>query len=449
MYDVALFILFVAGVHTALPLYWWTEFPVPYIACGVAMILTVPRIVPEMRRIKWRESWAVPAYLIVAVVITLVAAQRQYLVYSLRGVGQLVYSVAIAVSLYWLVVKIPRARLASVCLVLLLFLTAAAALEALGPLKNIVDTAVGWLSPDWNYSLDERDIMMTGAVRSKAFAPEPSIAAGNILWLSMLFLWSARLGAFQTTLWMMLMAVGIWAIRSPLFLLTLVCGFVLLAARRWADPTWRKLSSWRMVPVLLAILLNVAVLASAFSIFYERAISIGEGEGSFIMRITGPFYYSVQFLRTHPVMGVGVVGDLRSLTGEIAKAYDAQGLYMRAEDSIEKSVSNRFALHLIYFGGLGSVVTLALLMKASRLGHRFFWWVMFMQMACFMMIGGGYNSAPMWCQFASLLAVVRLKLAADREEIARAMRPRAAPRTGGAASRPMVPVAGPRAAFRA
>ena len=46
MYDVALFILFVAGVHTALPLYWWTEFPVPYIACGVAMILTVPRIVP-------------------------------------------------------------------------------------------------------------------------------------------------------------------------------------------------------------------------------------------------------------------------------------------------------------------------------------------------------------------------------------------------------------------
>ena len=449
MYDVALFILFFTGVHTAVSLYWWTAFPVPYIACGAAMLLSVPRILPALRRITWRQSWAVPAYLIVAVVITLLTAQRQYLVYSIRGVGQLVYSVATAVSLYWLVLKIPRARLARVCLALLVLLTAVAVLEALGPLKGLVDTVVSWLSPNWNYSSEERDIILMGAIRSKAFAPEPSIAAVSIFWLSMMFLWSTRLGTFQMTAWMVLMAADIWAIRSPVFLLTLVCGFVLLAVRRMADPTWQKLSSWRMVPVLLAVLLNVTVLAGAFSIFYQRAISIETGEGSYIMRISGPFVFTGKFLATHPIAGVGVVGDLRNLTEEIAKAYDSLGLRLDPTESIEKAVSNRLALHFIYFGGVGSVITIALLLKASRLGHRLFWFVLLMQIVCFTLTGGGYNSAPMWAEFAALLAVARIKLAADREEIRRELMLPIAPRPTNGKRKSMAARFGVRSVFRA
>src|SRR5579863_9344453 len=215
------FCLYVVGVLTAFGISIGGGAPFPYMLCGVAGLLAALCILPYLLCLRLKDCWPIVAYLALATVCTGIAAEQDYLVRSARGILQLYYSVALAAGLYFIVLSIPREKMVSICLIVCVIMALASVLEFFGPLRNLSDSFRQLASPNWGYDNDARDLAMHGAVRSKVFSPEPSVAATCFFWISMMFLWSMTVNPRHLVLWLMAAVVMLWTVRSP----TLVVAF--------------------------------------------------------------------------------------------------------------------------------------------------------------------------------------------------------------------------------
>jgi len=410
--------LYVLGVLTAYVLPFGSNAPFPYALCGLASILILPYVFPELLRVRLRNGWPIISYLFLATIITAIAAEPGYLMRSLRGISQLYYSVTAAVCLYFLVRSIPRFKMANICLSILVIMAILSVLEFLGPLRGLSDSFREMASPGWGYSNDDRDLSMHGAVRSKVFSPEPSTAAESFFWISMLFLWSSASDYRRLSIWFATVVVMLWTVRSPSLIAAIACSFITIYAFQFVN-SGRKFTARRNLE-LLGILATVILVVSiaAYGMFVERLSSISSGEASFTMRITGALQFAAEYVTNHVWFGTGVVGDLEMLTDQIASFYISLGLQSTTGIDLNtnagavvasRGLANNIAIHFVYFGGIGGIVAGALIVRALFLSNAWLWAVLLLQIFSFSMSNAGYNSAPIWCIGSSLLAAAKLK----------------------------------------
>ena len=413
---IAVFCLYFAGIHTAFYISLGAGLPIPYLMCGIAGVLAFPSILPELRGVRLNDSWPLLAYVVMATVVTAIAAEPTYIMRSVKGVLQLYYSLAAAICLYFVVLTIPRRKMSSLCLVLLCVMAGMAVLESFGTLREYFDSVGRWLSPDWIYSSDARDELLHGAIRTKVLSPEPSTAATSFFWVSMLFFWSWRPTFKQASLWGVTAMIMLATVRSPGLIVAIAFSFLSIYGFRLIGQKNRFSLGTNIALLALLTLVAVGITVSVFSIFEERFYSIMAGEGSFSMRITGALQFATDYVIQHPWIGTGVVGDLEMLSQEIAGFYRSIGMGVGIDTRTysgwvmaSKGLSNNIALHFVYFGGVGGLVSAVLLLRASWLRNRWLWTILVLQILAFSMSGGGYNSAPIWCIGASLIAAAKLK----------------------------------------
>jgi hypothetical protein len=418
------FCLYVFGIHTVFGVPMGDGAPFPFILCAVASLLALPCVLPYLLRLRLSNCWPMVAYLLLATVITAVAAEPSYYARSLRGILQLYYSVALATCLFWVILSIPRQKLASVCLLILVVLALASLLEFLGPLRDISDRFREIASPNWGYDANERDLAMHGAVRTKVFSPEPSIAATTFFWVSMMFFWSATMSFRQFLLWLTPAIIMLWTNRSPTLIAAIACcGFTYYALEFIAGGK-RFLTNRNLSVLAISAGVVAAIVIGAYSLFEERFASILSGEGSFAMRETGALQFAGEYVTQHPFIGTGVVGDFEMLTDDIVSLYHSLGVDSQAGMDLNtsagsvvasKGLTNDVAIHFTYFGGIGGIIEAALLIAALYLCNRWLWALVLLDVFAFSMSGGGYNGPPIWFIGFSLLAVAKLKEASLRE----------------------------------
>ena len=410
---IIIFVLYVFGLHTSYTYLLDPTTPIPFTVCALAFLLSVPVVVMQARSGKLKQIWPFLAYILLAIVVTYITAQPEYYLKSFRGALQLVYSLVIATGLYYLVLSMPQATLARVCFVLLIGLAVFAALEripAVGALSDrfraLLDT--GGLAGGV-YNSDLRDIAMHGDIRSKVFSLEPSHAAITFFWLSMVFIWSSRGRALTIAVWLCACALSIWSIQSPILLMAVVCGVPAFSLVRRSRHASALPLEFQVLPLLVTLALTGILFYVTWDLFSARAGDVIAGEGSFIMRVSGPWLFLTEFIPKFPFVGVGVVGDLDMLSEQLLGMYRALGLSWMGPEFVGKSLSNCLGLHFVYFGGLGSLVTLWLLLKASWMNDRKIWLLVMVQSAALWMSMGGYNSVRVWCVSFALLAAARSK----------------------------------------
>jgi hypothetical protein len=431
------FLLFFFGVHSALSMQLGLGAPFPYILCGVASICALGIVLPQLLLSRLRNWLPLISYLILATLVTAIAAEPAYFARSARGVLQLYYSVATGVILYYLVLIIPRERMATICLVVLVVLSSASLLEFLGPLRGVSNSFRGIATPGWGYDGDERDLAMHGAIRSKVFSPEPSAVATSFFWLSMLFCWSSRLQARQLLIWLATAVILLWTVRSPTLIVAMACSFCTICVLQIVGN--RRMVFTRRTLASIGITAGVCLMIglAARGIFAERFKSISDGEGSFTMRETGSFQFAGEFLTSHVMIGTGVVGDLEMLSNELTSFGRSLGLGQNKDTdngqfAAGKDLTNNVAIHFVYFGGVCGVIAACLLIMSLYLANRWLWVVILLQIFAFAMSGGAYNSAPIWCIGFSLAAAARLRVASLERSLARIDRSLASPGGFGA-----------------
>jgi hypothetical protein len=423
------FCLFFVGIHTVYGLPLGGETAFPFILCGIASALALPSILPQLLRLRLKTCWPMIAYLALATLITAVAAEPGFFVRSIRGILGLYYSVAVASCLFFMVSLIPRQKMATVCLIICVIMALASLLEFLGPLRNTSDTFRALVSPNWGYDADERDLAMHGAVRSKVFTPEPSLAATSFFWISMLYLCSMTINYRQLLLWFVAAITMLWTVRSPTLIAAMACSFISFFIFHSLG-AGKRLFTRRNLTILLVCLAIVASVAiAAHGIFEARIASISSGEeGSFIMRETGALQFAAEYVTKHPILGTGVVGDLEMLSNDIVSFLTSLSVVIdmgtiSGITEARKAITNVIALHFIYYGGVGGLVELAFLFASLYLRNRCLFALLLFQVVVFSMSGGGYNGPPIWCISSSLLAAAKLKEVSLREsEVRRAWR---------------------------
>jgi len=414
--SITVFCLYFAGLHTALNLSLGAGVPIPYLLCGIACVLSLYIGAAQMRGISLKESWPLVTYVILAVMVTAVAAESDYVTRSAKGILQLFYSLTVAICLYFLVLSIPRDRMTSLCLILLTIMAVASVLESVPLLREYFDSVGEWLSPDWFSSNDLRDELIHGATRAKILSPEPSVAATSFFWVSMLFSWCWRPNLKQGLWWGATAMILLFTVRSPIVIIGIALSVIAIYWFRMANQKARSSLGTNIALLVLLVLVAIGVSFVAYNIFEARLESILSGEGSFSMRVSGALQFAADYAIRHPWFGTGVVGDLEMLSEEIVGFYRSIGMGSGFDISTyggwvtaRKGLSNDIALHFVYFGGIGGLVAGGLLLRVLKLSNRWLWTMLVFQIFTFSMASGGYNSAPIWCIGASLLAAAKLK----------------------------------------
>lgn len=407
------FVLFVIGLHTTFVMALPSGKYFPYILCLLAVLFSLPAVFrTRFTREEGKKGLQLFVFYILVAVITWFSTADIYWLRGVRGLAQLAYSLGLAMGLYHLVSNIDRVRLSRLCLTILAFMAVAGALEALGPLRSLSDAFRSWSNPSWFYDSDYRDLSEMGAIRAKIFCPEPSMVGITAYWLTMIIVWGGAMRVFGMVVLFISLLLLTWSVRSPFLGITVVMAFISAFMLKLFDrgALRTKLMGWPKIlgACALAILAGMAL----WPLFSERYQSLIEGDGSFNMRFRGPFIFSTNFVMNNPLVGVGMIGDLEILVSDIRTLYMDLGMQWIAEVDdtfLAKGLSNAVALHFVYFGGVSGFGLLALLVVITRLRNLGYWIVLLLQLGVFWQLQGGYNSAPIWCISAALLAAAQMR----------------------------------------
>ena len=409
MINVLTVFLYVVGIETTYTYFINPELPIPFTVCALAACLATRSIYDVLKH--WNnERWWLVCYVAIALVITAATARGEYYGKSIRGASQLIYSLWLALGFYCALSKLPRATISRMALGILWFIAIFAVLEKNPEVSAISDRFRALMDTGGTmggvYDSDLRDIATHGTIRAKVFALEPSHAAITFFYVSMVFIWAARAGLVANLAWLGACAFALWGIRSPILVPCAFVGLITIVVIRRQQRT-AILKEVQLANGLMAIGVFFAMAFVSWDLFAERANEIVEGEGSFMQRVSGPWIFLREYLPKHPLVGTGVVGDLDLLSDQLLGLYRSLGASWMGPEFVGKTISNCLGLHFIYFGALGGLVTLGLLLKATWLNNRAFWCVLCVQLLCVWMSMGGYNSARVWCASAAILCMAR------------------------------------------
>lgn len=391
--------LFVIGFHTSFTVELAPSLPVPMTICGVTALI-VTFLLPSRELLD--ISRPMTLYLLSALVVNTLAFDEIYWTKYVTGFVQLAYSLWIAQCTYVLVASIPPSKLALTCLALIGAVTALSVAELAPQLKEYMEIISGVIAPAGEANI-ERDTLLHGATRARALALEPSHAALTLSVLSYCFFWTGAIKRFYLLLWLVALLTSIWMIRSPIILVTLITAIgSLVMSQRWD----------RAVVGLFAACIGLAglmiVFADAFDkIYLHRITAMAEGEGSFVMRLVAPFMFLFQKISENIIIGSGVVGNLEMYASEILSLYHGMGMKYITVETAGLSLTNNIALHFIFFGFAGGLISAWLLIAATRLDNPRHWFILLLQLLTLSLACGGYVAPRIWCMSAMLVAAAR------------------------------------------
>jgi hypothetical protein len=355
--DIALIVVFVAGIYTSFPLTISKTVPFPSAPSGIAGALMLWRRRGDMTAEGLTAGLVVFATYVASV---LLAPDLSFLPRRLNGLVQLTYSLAIGYGLFATVIRGTRDQVAGLFLCCALVLLIGCLLETYGGLRPVSDAVRKVLYSRGLYEADLRDLQYYDRIRPKFFASEPSSVTFCYTLFS--FLWLVVSGfRWKLAGYAVLTAGGLFALPGPTLLLMvvlLVPWMLFLASRRDG-----RIRFGRLLPAGLACLLcGVMVVVLATTVFSQRHrdAAIGEDPSGFY-RVRGPAMAGLDVVRTLPVAGAGLTGE-PYVKDQVLNLYVRSPGYSTRWPMVHPSselLINYFWLHWIYLGVLMGILSLA------------------------------------------------------------------------------------------
>jgi hypothetical protein len=420
--DLALVVIFLAGIYLGIALQITPTIPMPAMPAGFTGVILLWR----------RRDDITPSHLAALLVVLLCyigsilsAGNYAFLIKRFTGLIQLTYSLMIGYALFLTLVRASRDQLAHLFMSFSLLLLFGALLESYGGLRPISDAVRQHLYSRGVYDADLRDEILYGRIRPKFFASEPSaVTFGYTLF---------AFGWLATTRWrwkyvgyLGLLAIGVVALPGPTLLLMLLLA---VPVELFLSGGTNRSAARGIKIAVMSVMVVIAFAWASTSIFSQRFRDISQGnDPSFFFRVTGPALIAIDVMHRHPWAGSGLTAE-NYIADEIMNVYMRSGIFYSGWqfEKISDSITNYFWLHWIYLGviwGVVVVVALNFWLKVLGVSNTVFCWMVW---AILGQASGAYVSPKTWTVFllAAAAAVVR------RQQPAQAGAVQAAPRAYG------------------
>lgn len=392
--DMALVVLFMAGLYTQYAIQISANLPLPSAPSGVAGLLLL-----------WRRREAISVNSLIAffclmtiyVASILLAPNVAFLPKRFNGLVQLTYSLVVGYGLFLTLVRASRRQVAGLFLGATLLILVGCLLEVHGGLRPVSDAVRAALYPTARmYEDDLRDVLLYKRIRPKFLASEPSSVTFSFALFA--FVWfTVSTWRYKLVTYVMLFAVGLFAMPGPTLLLMVLMGLpylLFLASRRDGRLNARRFLQVAVLAVLLGV--GFGLLAKeAFPTRFEQAT--GGDDPSFFYRVQGPAIVGIDSILNSPT-GAGLTSEqfLESRMLELYAHSPAYSSGWEAVKSARELLHNYFWQHWIYLGaffGVLVIVAISLWLRALDVPSPAFCWFVWAIMG---QAAGAYVGPSCW-----------------------------------------------------
>ncbi|SKA37658.1 hypothetical protein SAMN02745126_05936 [Enhydrobacter aerosaccus] len=357
--DMALICLFLLGLYTNYTIWLSTKVPFPSAPAGIAGVILLWR---RRDAITPRAFGTLIGVMFLYVVSILCAPNLTFLSRRLNGLIQLTYSIVIGYALFLTVIQARRSQITGLFLGISLFIVVGCLLETYGGLRPISDSVRQVIYNRGVYENDLRDMLLYHRVRPKFFASEP--ASVTFCYTLFTFVWFVvSRWRFKLLLYVVLVAVGIFAMPGPtlLLLLALILPYMLFLASRQNG----RLNVAKLLKVaIVSVFFLAAFFVLAQTVFSERFKQAQSGnDPSFFYRVRGPAIAAKEIVRDFPLQGAGLTGEpfIEQRVVNIYVQSPAYSVGWQVVSPATELLINYFWLHWIYLGaGFGVLIGAAL-----------------------------------------------------------------------------------------
>ncbi|MEE3623660.1 hypothetical protein UCD39_06605 [Nitrospirillum sp. BR 11752] len=354
MVDWVLLVGFLLGIYTGFAIQITPTVPFPAAISGITGVILL------WRRRHGISAAGLAAFLGVTLLLLasiLYAPGLDLLSKRTTGLLQMVYSLAISYALFLTVVEAGAAAFSRLMLVFILTIIVGTLLETYAGLAAISDAVRQKIYTSGVYDADLRDELLYGKVRPKLFTSEPSAVTFSYTLFSFCWLLTSswrhkRLG------YLAMMTAAMMAMPGPtLLLMLLLLGLHEMVPKGDDGPA--PLLSVRLIKIgAVAALALIAFAIIASSVYAARLDNIANGDDeSFFYRVIGPFLVTLEVVKHHPILGIGLTGE-QMIADTIATVFLKSGSFSPLWNIPEPNevMTNYFWLHWVYLGLCGGAV---------------------------------------------------------------------------------------------
>ncbi|MCI3132739.1 hypothetical protein [Phenylobacterium aquaticum] len=376
-------LLILVGFHIGLSIAPGGVLLVPFALSGAAAALGLLTVSGQDRLKLTSILLYISAFLLLSGIIGV--AMDGYPVKRLTASIQLIYSLAIGLSLFENIKNLRQQTVSRAMLTIGLILLVGSALEVYGPLRPLSDWARvhinTWRPVYWD---DYRDIVEYGGIRPKFFSQEPSVL-GIVLTIS-LVMWFLSSSLRPTIRLLALAAMGLagyYLVKS----ITIFFGIGICAAYHFTYYakfiSSRTFRSYTATVLMLLVVIAIPLTALTFNnttggIRYTRS-------ASFFGRQIAPLLITSAMIPERPLLGIGLGGweaarpTMYDVYGNVGTQYNTGYQFVVSVDKsgfaripdLRFMMTNAFWEYWLMFGLAGGMFVLLNLYRAlSVLGTK-------------------------------------------------------------------------------
>ncbi|MDE1145963.1 MAG: hypothetical protein PW843_04980 [Azospirillaceae bacterium] len=354
VFDWVLLVGFLLGIYTGFAIQITPNVPFPAAISGVTGVVLLWR---RRHRISPGGLAAFLGVTLLLLASILYAPGLDLLSKRTTGLLQMIYSLVISYALFLTVVEAGPAAFCRLMLVFILTIIVGTVLETYAGLGAISDAVRQKIYTSGVYDADIRDELLYGKVRPKLFTSEPSAVTFSYTLFSFCWLLTST-WRYKRVGYLFMMAAAMVAMPGPtLLLMLLLLGLHEMVPKGGDEaPTLLSVRLIKIGTVAALALIAFAVIAS--SVYSARLDNIANGDDeSFFYRVIGPFLVTVEVVKNHPILGIGLTGE-QMIADTIATVFLRSGSFSPLWNIPEPNevMTNYFWLHWVYLGLCGGIV---------------------------------------------------------------------------------------------
>jgi hypothetical protein len=269
--------------------------------------------------------------------------------------------------------KIPVPFVSKFFFLLTIFVLVGCTLEVLFPFfrsisENFVEVYLNSVAEKHNY----RDIALFGSIRPRLFTTEPSYVAINFTFF--LWMWfSTSVLKYKFKLFWIFLIIAIILIKSPIILISVPLMILTEEHSRKVLSTFSKQRNNLFIYLLGFSLLLISSISFIYETRYEM-FKRGDDKSANV-RIIAPLYVVIETFKVYPFFGSGITS--KEANYEIIAKVNSE------LNSNESQNANFIGLFFMYYGILGSILFIILLLKLfnllglKKLNYTFLYIIMF------------------------------------------------------------------------
>ncbi len=390
-YHTILVITYLIGFYTGIHFYLPFGLVVPYI-----LVLVSGSILLSINIVFTRKTEVLSILYYLTICMASMAFTKSPFLFWMerfRGYIYLCYSIALSYGLFLELQRWPAHKINALFGGASIVILIGCLLENYSGVKYLSDQFRHIVFQSNLYESDLRDLLYYGQIRPKLFTNEPSYVA---LFLTLSLLIWLMLSTFRHKyiIYLILSALGMYLIRSPILLLTITN-----ASLYFLFNDYRRYSPQKQYLALsVSVLISLAMFFFVFvPLLSGRIQSLRkQKDDSFKLRVTLPMKVAFNTLLQYPAMGIGISGTevIEESTYELFKNNLSNP--NRLKDVTKSKIFNPFWMHWLFLGLIGGLLaTLSLFGLSSSLGvrHPVFCWIV---ICSFSPALGGYVTVRCW-----------------------------------------------------